>query len=254
MQRVRRARPGRRRPPRRGVDEDRRRLHRARAPAASIRWRVSGVSGACSETKSARSSSASAGRRRGRPRRPPCRSPRRAWPRPGRCGRRRRPRAWRRGGRGRASPAAPSVRQRAVADGRRGLDEAARGGEQERQREVGGGVGEDVGRVADGDAARRRRRRGRCCRSRRRSWRRAQVRRGVEQLPRRRWSVSMREQPLGVGDELRAAPRRRRPSPRPDVDVVPGGEAVERVAGQSAGDEDVGHEPDSRRSRPRRAG
>ena len=50
------------------------------------------------------------------------------------------------------------------------LGQPARRREQQREGEVGGGVGEHVGGVADRDPARRRQRRRRCCRSRRRSW------------------------------------------------------------------------------------
>ena len=70
-----------------GVDEVARSASCARARRSPIRWRVSGVSGTCSETKSARSSSSSSGTpRAARCGGPPSRSPRRGAPPPGRCG------------------------------------------------------------------------------------------------------------------------------------------------------------------------
>ena len=139
------------------------------------------------------------GRRRGRRAGRPCRSPRRAARRRGRCARRRRSPASRRDSSSPSQPCGSHVCQSPARDVGVRLGQAARGGEQQREGEVGGRVGEHVGRDADGDAALRRRRRGRCCRSRRRSWR-SPAGRARRRAGRRRRGRSA----------ARAGPRRRR--------------------------------------------
>src|SRR6185312_11741738 len=134
-------------------------------------------------------------------------------------------------------PRAPA----AVLDRLRTLREAARGGEQQREREVGRGVGEDTGGVADRDAA---------------------GRRGLEIDVVEADGVVRDHRELGVGVEeggvdalaehadervrllgaLAQRVVRRRGRVGPDVDDVAGPrEAVEPVADRRAGDEDASH-------------
>ena len=124
--------------------------------AASIRWCVSGVSGQCSETKSERSSSVVERRRRSRPvlQHGHLEPATPGAPPPARSARTRRSRASRRGP---PRPGTGRLPGQPVAGADRGdrLGQLARRGEQQREGEVGGGVGEHVRRVADRDAARR---------------------------------------------------------------------------------------------------
>ena len=79
----------------------------------------------------------------------------------------------------------PGVPLAAVRERRR-LGDPARRRHQQREGEVGGGLGQCVGRVADRDAARAWRRRRRCCRSRPRSWRSPAASVPPRSAPRRR--------------------------------------------------------------------
>ena len=217
-----------------------------------MRCRVSGVSGVCTETKSARSSAAW----RSSPRSTISTSiskPAARWA----TARADAPGADHGEGGAVDVDADPALRlpraPSAVDDVAVGLDDAPRDGEHERPGEVGRRVGQDVGRVADLDAARRRRLDVDVVEADRVVGHRAQLRRGVDQL-----GVDpvdeQRQQPLGLGDAGEQRVARGRHVARPDLEVVLGGEALERIAGQLARDEDMGHEPDSRRSRARRAG
>ena len=144
---------------------------------ASMRWRVSGSSGTCSDTTSARRSSSSrsptsirgiAGVGAGVVQHLHAEAGGAAAPRPSRCGR---------------NPTTPSVApctswprycviahpgQRSPRRSRFGLGREPRRGEDQQEREVGGRLVEHAGRVAHRDAALGRGRARRCCRSRRR--------------------------------------------------------------------------------------
>ena len=119
-----------------------------------------------------------------------------------------------------------------------GFDDAARGREQEREREVGRGLGEDARRVADGDAAGRgggqidvvvadgdvaddaeARRRG--------------DERGVDGVG------EQTDEAIGIAHALSQHAVGRREIAWPDIDVGVLAQAVERIAGEGAGDEDV---------------
>ena len=129
-------------------------------------------------------------------------------------------------------PRAPLAVAHVLARPRRG---AGATGEHEGPGEVGGRVGEHVGRVADLDVARRPRPRGRCCRSRSRSWPRpaaAARRPAAPRRPCRPASTAARRRRRRARQQVLA---RRRHVALPDLDVVLGGEALERVAGESGG-------------------
>ena len=238
----------------RGVDEDRVGLHARERVGVDRGGGSRSVSGAWSETKSARSSAA-------------CEvvaavdhddvhlePARRAWRPPGRCARRRRSRASRRGRRRRASPAAPTC-----ATGPRGRPGAASG----RRRAAASSSAKARSAVASVSTS------GVTPTGMPRAARRLEVdvveadrvvrdgpqlRRGVEQL-----GVDavgeQRQQPLGARAHARAAvraaaagrPARRRRRARP-------ARRSSAVAGQSAGDEDAGHGAAFSPSRDRRAG
>ena len=150
-----RARPGRRSAPRAVLTSSAVGFMRVERVARRSGGASSGVSGQWSVTKSERSSSSSSGTPRARGcGAPPCRSPRRGARPPGRCGRSRRSRASRRSPRRRASRSGSNVHPLALAHVALALGQPAGEREQQREGEVGGGVGQHVGRVADGDAAR----------------------------------------------------------------------------------------------------
>ena len=131
---------------------------------------------------------------------------RRAWPRPGRCARRRRRPSVAPWTSAPIQPCGSHVRHWPSRRRPGGLDDAAGDREHQRPGEVGRRVGEHVGRVADLDAARRRRVDVDVVEADRVVGDRAQLRRGVEQL-----GVDpvdeQRQQPLGLAPRPRAAPR-----------------------------------------------
>ena len=139
-----------------------------------------------------------------------------------------------------SQPPGSHVRQRPSRTARVRLGQAARGGEDQREGEVGGRVGEHVGRDADRDAARAGLVEVDVVGADRVVGDRAQARRGVEQ----RGVDAVGEQAqqaLGPRHPRAELRRRGRQLAGPHVDVVRGGQAVEGVAGQAAGDEAAGH-------------
>ena len=155
--------------------------------------------------------------------------------------RRRRSRPSRRGGRGRAGAPAPRCAQSPSRTERSPSGEPAGVGEHQRDGEVGGRVGEHVGRVADRDPARGRRRRRRRCRFRPRSWR-SRAGRGAAAISSASTasvsSVSRPSAAAAAAIKLSARRRRRaRARPRPRAHSQP----AERGAGKLAGDEASGH-------------
>ena len=116
-----------------------------------------------------------------------------------------------------------------------------RDAEQERERDVGGGVREHAGRVARPGCRAAGRRRGRCCRCRPRSWRsRGRTARASRKSP-STCSVTVSS---SASASLRAGEERvrgRRRALLPDVDFVLLLQAIQRRERQVAGDEDTGH-------------
>ena len=214
--------------------------------ASSIRWCVSGVSGACRVTKSERASSSSSAT---------CSAPSRASLRGGgsaphtAASRRSHAAARRRASRsapgprcrprcptarGRAAGPAPSRVHCAGAHHALRLTHAPRGRQHQRHRQLGRGVREHVRSVRHDHAAGAAGRRGRCCRSRPRSWRRPSATRRPRPAARRRPEPSGRRQRGGAGDARRQVPRSAL------VDVEPLGQHRAPRLGQVARDHHPG--------------
>ncbi len=127
-----------------------------------------------------------------------------------------------------------------AADGLVARHEVARRGEDQREREVGGGLGQHVGRDPDPDAAPHAELEVDVVGADGVVGDDAQPRRRVEQ--RRVDAVGeQRQQPLGLRRALAQHGRWRRQVTVPDVDGVQRAEALQGGAWQGAGDEDAGH-------------